>query len=378
MAEQEANVAPSEFGGKADQSPDDTAGFDPAALESKMQGELDKAFGNDNFDDEVVDDDPEVTDEDVDTDGEDDSPADQDEESEDTDVEDVDDESGDEEIESEAAAKPVVKTGKTSTLPEAYIRSLKANEWTDEEIASNHEALGAKFVEMAANIHAKRKAEVAIWAARGRKAQEEGQNQQPGPVAESVPQQLQPVDLSKIKEKYGDDELFDQIVNPLNSTIAALNSVLPQLQQGVETIQQTHRDAAANEVHKFFDDKSMDAYRKVYGGADKARTADQMDKRREVLELASQLMAGAGASHQDMTLNEALVIAHDHAAADFKEQNVRRSIKKEVKKRNRGISLKPSQRGGQPRPSSESNNGEPLTQEQLERKIAGKMRNLFK
>lgn len=372
-------LATEDVGGRPDNSSTDTS-FDSAALESKLQEQLNamNSDGDEHLDDEVVDDETELLDQDDDSEVEDDSQAGQEDdefEESDEDVEDEDDESDDEEIVEEAAEEPVKKSGKTPTLPDAFRRSLKAYGWTDDEIDHDLKVTGAGFVQMAANVHSKRNAEVAQWAELGRKAQEVNEAEQTpvGPVVNGQVQPLQPIDLKALKEKHGEEELLDEIIGPVNATINALNAVIPQVQQGVQAIRQTEMDATTAEIHKFFDDSKMEPFRKFYGGVEQDRTPEQLEHRRAVLEKALEIKAGAATLHRELTLQQALIEAHDIASADFREQAVRKGIKKEVKKRNRSISQRPSKRGTK----RASNSGPSKNATERERKIGAKMRKVF-
>jgi hypothetical protein len=362
-----------DVGGSADTSSSETE-FDRDALAGKLEDQM-AAFNDEDVsyhnDTEVLaDDESEEIVADDDSDEENDSQDTQeDEESKESDEVEDDDQSDDEEIEEEAADESDAKSGKTPTLPEAYRRSLAAYGWSDEEIEDSLDNDSAGFIKLATTIHSKRNAEVAQWAELGRKGREQLEAGDPNAT---VPEQLKPVDLSRIKEKYGDDDLFEEIVGPLNSTIAALNAVLPQVQQGMQAIQQTHTDAAASQVHRFFDAEKLEPYRKFYGGEEQDRTPEQMDHRRDVLEQAVLIMEGAKSLNQEMSLEKALMSAHDTAASDFREQAVRKSIKRVVKKRNRGISQRPSKRG-----NAGSNSSKPTTEGQRISRVQAGMNKAF-
>jgi len=381
-----------DVGGRVDNTPVDTT-FDAEALEAKLESKFEVL--NDREDDgglesEVVDDSDVAVADEADADDLDDSQPDQD----DTDSEsqghddrqgsedDAEIEEGDDEdAATDEAPAPKSGTAKVPTLPDSYRRSLAAYGWTDEEIDTNMATLGGKFVEVASTIHAKRNAEIAQWAEVGRKAREANANnqQQPqtlvhGPVAGDVPQPLAPIDLKKMKEKYGEEEMLEEIVGPVNATIAALNSVLPQIQQGVKSIHQSQMDEALNRVNKFFDADNMSAYRKFYGGAGQDRSSTQVTNRAKVLEEAVMAMEGAKALNQELSLENALQRAHDYIAADFREQAVRKNIKRQVKKQNRGISQKPSKRGA----AATTSTSKPKSPADLERKVGIMLKQVFK
>jgi len=73
--------------------------------------------------------------------------------------------------ENAASAKAVAASESDApTLPAAYRRSLKAAEWTDEEIDQAAKTQGAGFLSFAKKVHESRNAEVNRWAELGRAA----------------------------------------------------------------------------------------------------------------------------------------------------------------------------------------------------------------
>jgi hypothetical protein len=251
-----------------------------------------------------------------------------------------------------AAAKPATKAGDDApTLPDAYVRSLKSRGWTDEKIAADYTKFGLDFVDLAERIHKSRNSEVAEWAAAGRNAIAQQQQATPPQQQQQrqaeTPAGLKPVDVAKLKEKYGEDEaMIDDIVGPVNQAIEHINRMLPQIQQTQQRSQQAELDMLEKQVGSFFGGKELEPYRTVYGdSATAVLNKDQIVARNKVLETANALIVGAKVQHRDLSLGEALQFAHDAVSGDFKEQAVRTTIKKELKQRKQGISLKPTARG---------------------------------
>ena len=365
-------------GGTVDNTPTTTE-YDRGALESKLEVQMDIFNGANDADAEVVDDDLDVVaQEEASISEEDDSQADQQtEEVEDSDEEVADDlDSEDEEtVTEEAAEESGTSSDKTPTLPDTLKRSLVAYGWDDAQIEHGLATSGVDFIAMAATIHAKRNDEVARWAELGRKAQERDNSQatviQPEVVA--VPTSLPLIDLKKLEQKYGaaDDDMLDEIVTPINATLSALNSVLPELQRGVNAIHQTQVDETIRQIHKFFDHADMDPYRKFYGGEDQDRSPEQLEQRKTVADKASEILAGARSLGREMSVEEALSNAHDVVASDFRENAVRKSIKRSVKKRAKGISQRPG------RKKTMVSTGPSKTASERERKIGPLMAKAF-
>lgn len=372
------------------QDPQQTTESDYAGVEAKVGEGLAKIFSKDPTDDPGSEDRPvEAKDDpadDSDSDPADASADDPDPDSDsDDDGDNPDDPDGgepDNELEDEAGAVADGPDPDAPTLPDAYRRSLKAYGWNDDEIDTNLKTLGDKFLDTAQKIHTNRNAEVQQWANAGRQARE--QQQQPGGATDparqptddaNLPSSLKPVDSEALKEKYGEDELIAEIVGPVNATIKAINALLPQLEQGVQHSQQNEQQALIREIEGFFTDESLKPYRELYGDSTNGQTLqpEHWDRRNKVLETADALMAGAKLQGRNIDVREALELAHDSVSTEFKETAVRNGIKKEAKKRNRGITNKPSSRGK----GGAGETGPVNSRQGLEGRIAQRMKKVF-
>lgn len=337
--------------------------FDRGALEAKVADKL-RGLQDDDAGEPPVKEEEEAEEEEEDEGGQ----ADQDEEDEEA----AADGEGEDEDEPSDPNAP--------TLPGNYRRSLKAYGWTDDEINQNLRVLGPKFVETAQRIHDNRNAELATWAEAGRRNREQ-QGGSDGPKAgqtqdeQKGPQALTPVDVAKLKEKYGDDDLIDEIVGPVNQVVQSINDMLPKLQAGNQTAaQQAEIEAVAQQVDGFFGGESLKPYRELYGDG-KNLTEEQFNRRNAVLDTAYDLIVGASSLRgQKLSLEEALQNAHDIVARDFRDKAVRSTIQKEAKRRNRGLTVKPTRRAQQETPAS---GGQPRTRRELEAKVSGKLREVF-
>lgn len=248
------------------------------------------------------------------------------------------------------ANKPATKAGEAApTLPDAYVRSLKSRGWTDETIASDYQKLGVGFLDFAERTHRSRNEETAQMAAMGRKARDENAPTQPQQRQQQIaetPSGLKPIDAAKLKEKYGEDEtMIDEIVGPVNAAIEHINKILPAVQQTQQRSQQAESEMLGQRVNEFFAGKELEPYKEVYGNpATATLSGEHVAARNKVLELADALLVGAKLQRRDLSLGEAMQMAHDAVSGDFKEQAVRTTIKKELKQRNQSITLKPTAR----------------------------------
>lgn len=345
---------------------------DYEALEAKVSENLSAAFGDEDDseqDDTEVDEEPEE------------GAEESEEESDEEDAEESEESDEGEESEEEAAAEPADPDA--PTLPEAHRRSLKAYGWNDDEINQNLKALGSSFIQTAEKIHSNRNAELSQWAAAGRQKREQEGGEQgttdgqqsTQQAQQGLPGELKPVDAAKLKEQYGDDDLIDAIVGPVNAAIQSINSTLPQLQQGTQQAQQANTQAVTQQVDEFFGDESVKPYKSLYGDNTEEVTEEQLTNRNKVLDTAYDLMVGANVVHgRQMNVKEALQHAHEIVSKDFKTNAVRDGLKKQAKQRNKGIVNKPSSRKGG---ESRGKPGKPRTRRELENKVASKLGEAF-
>lgn len=293
-------------------------------------------------------------------------------EKDDDENDDLEDDDSEEELEEEAAAKV---DPDAPTLPDTYRRSLKAYGWSDKEIDHNLSTLKGDFVKTAQMLHKNRREEVAAWANAGRAAKAQGgdnanQNLQVNAPATPVAG-LKPVDMKALKEKYGEDGLIDEIAGPMNAMIAAVNSVLPILNQGVQQTQQTAQDQLQKIVTDFYAGESLKPYAKLYGDGKTRLTVEQLESRNNMLEQADALMLGAKQMGRNLTVDEALHMAHDIVSSDFRETAARESIKKVAKNRSRGRTQRPSGRR-----KGTGSNGQ-LSDSELESKVGEGLKKVF-
>ena len=313
-------------------------------------------------------------------------PADTESETED---EDTEEDAEGEDDEQEAAADDDQQPSDAPTLPDPYRRSLKAYGWEDDEINANLRQLGDSFIKTAERIHQNRNTELQEWAKAGRQARKSGEEGQEGSDDASAQsgtqtdassgglQKLNPVDADKLKEQYGDDEIIDAIVGPVNSAINTMNQMIPQLQQGQQAAQQAEVERVSKQVEEFFGDEAMQPYTDLYGDSSQGLTDEQLEYRNKVLDTAYDMMMGASTlRNQNLPLQDALSYAHEVVTKDHQQAAARKSVKKAAKQRNRGITQKPSTKKPAADKSGESADTPP-TREELERRTRDRLRQAF-
>lgn len=240
--------------------------------------------------------------------------------------------------------------GKTPapTFPAAYRRSLKAYDWTDEEIDEAAKQPG--FLATAAKIHANRNKEVQAWAEAGRKAKEsQAASLQPTQDTAKKPQQqdvaLKPIDVEALKAEYGDEALIERLTGPLNATIDRINQMMPVIQQTQHRSAMAQAEMLNRQIDGFFGGKDMTPYHETYGTDTAKLSEKQLAARTKVLEFADYLIGGAAQNGKSLSFDDAMQMAHDAVSGGTKEQAARERIAAQAKARNKGITMRPGARG---------------------------------
>ncbi|MEM8737269.1 MAG: hypothetical protein AAGG38_02160 [Planctomycetota bacterium] len=296
------------------------------------------------------------------------------------------------EPESDAGDDEAVADEPASPLPAAHVRSLKAYDWTDAEIEAGLKADPTGFPAMAAKVHQTRNSELARWA-------EIGRSRQPPPPPPEVPPDVsahgqrssqadlsvadgfpganlpgaglpgvKPLDLDALQEKYGDDEQITEVVQTVNTAVERLNKIIPQVETSLNRVQQTEQDALEKTVNAFFSTGELKQYAEVYGPDFGSLTDEQHAARIRVLQTADALSIGAQAQGHNLGVTDALQMAHDMVAGDYKVKVARGSLKAKAKQRQRGITFKPS--------SKTKRASAPTGEQALEAKVGAKLRAL--
>lgn len=363
LENEQAETAVAEASTEAAKASEST--FDRSALETKVSGGLAALFSDEPKEDAADDyDSTETTDESNEDTVKGASAGDKDNTASDD---------GNEETkqELEAAAPP---KGNAPTLPDAYRRSLHAYGWEDADIDANLTSLGASFITTAAKIHDNRNQEVAGWAEAGRAARERAKaadTKQVTPEQAAAGQALKPIDMVAVKAHFGEDKMIDQFFAPVNAAIERINSILPKLEASQQTAEQAETAALGNQIEEFFSADGLKPYSKLYGSVTAGLEQGHFNARNKVLEMADALQHGAAQQGRKLSLKDALQTAHDSISTGFKVSAVRTEIKKTLKTRQAGITLKPSNKG------TVAGSGPVKSKADLEKRTASRLKAVF-
>lgn len=251
-------------------------------------------------------------------------------------------------------------------LPDAHRRSLHAYGWKDEDIDSELKARPEDFLRTSERLHANRNAEVAGWAMAGRQARAVSPPQPDvsEPVTDATPHPAV-IDISKLKAEHGDDSLIDAIVGPVNAALAVMTEAT-KAQAARE--QETEVRIFMQKVGKFFGSSELKTYLPFYGDdAVGQPSEDQFGRRNAVLEMADAVRSGATLQGRNMSIEEALMIAHDSVSNEYQQQAAQTALQKAAKKRNAGITMKPASRRTLPA------SGGPIDRAELENRVRANM-----
>ena len=266
----------------------------------------------------------------------------------DTDAPEQDEQDSDQD-ESDASPEADKPVEQPSTLPDSWRRSLKARGWDDETIDNfwtERPDLAATVFE---KVHVSRNEELSQWAALGRAHRaipEASAVVAPKPTEKPA---LTAIDVEAlVAQSGGSEEVIRAFADPLNRVIEQLNQVVPHVQRSVEDAKARAQETLGAQVEAFFGRDDAKPFSAVFGESAKNLTAEQLAARGQVLEQADALMAGALLQGRKLAVEEALEMGFDIVTSDQKIQAARSELRKSVKKRAKGLTLKPSARRSAP------------------------------
>ena len=333
-----------------------------AALDGEPPIVTPKSKNDESVDDEPVDDEPV---DDKPTDDDDDEPKDD---------ESVDDEPVDDDVKPADDEEAVVGDDKksTPTLPEAYRRSLRAYGWEEAEIDSAMNDNAEGFTLTAMKIHRTRNEEISKFAEIGRKARQTATVATEPESGDVTQKSFHAIDRDKLVEQYGNEEIIDALIGPMQERIAVLDELLPEVRESAKQARQSRQDTLGTAIDTFFESPEMVPFADLYGDKT-ARTPAQKEKFDGVLELADAIIYGAAGQGRSLTFEDAMESAHADISKGFTQKVVRSEIKETVKAREKSISLKPSHGG-----KATKSGGKPNTRKQLERKTKTALAKVFR
>ena len=268
-------------------------------------------------------------------------------------------------------------------LPDNYFRAAQHQGWTPEEIAELYDQNPKQAIKTFGKIYESTNNLSQQFAAAGRVAIElERKKVQPAAQPQMV-EQKPAVDVEKLRKQYEDDPFGTMVELVKSATQKPESTVTPQATPTTqpESRQTFEEDMAIlQQLNQFFGAEDMESYGDFYGASKDASgnalydygllSPGQRANRQAVVNLADQIISGAELQGQQMSVAQGLELAHLAVTRPMTESVIRGKIVSAVKKRNKGITLKPS--GAKTLPDSATGGGQ-KTEEQLEIDTAARL-----
>lgn len=189
--------------------------------------------------------------------------------------------------------------------------------------------------------------------------QQPQQQQQPNPNADPVDQLITAMygtSLDKLTKDYT-PAFVDEVIKKPAAYLQ--QNVIAPMQRMMAQAQAQQMQSVAREVNGFSKGLEQD-YSDLYGTS-KARSKEQQSTLQQVYQNADFIRQGAMSKGVNMTVSEALERAHNMVASNYLEEQTRKRIVAQVKKRSGSLTQRPSQRkagnldqNGQPKKSIEA------------------------
>lgn len=268
---------------------------------------------------------------------------------------------------------------KKPSIPENVYRSVLHNGWKPEEIAEFYKANPKQAMKVFEKLHQATNDLSRQFAEIGRtRINLERKKDRPEGKKEESPKSF--IDVEAIRKQDPD--------NPLLPIVEGMNKALTQLatREPVEPPRQQARQqediALATQILAFLGSDPMKAYNDFYGPAyDDARiptfdghglTPGQRANRDALLEQADAIWVGAREHGRNLTVPEALSLAHSLLTDGMRTQQVRQELVGKVKQRAKGMTLRPANSKSAPRREGDK----PKTEKELEARTEARLAQL--
>ncbi len=253
------------------------------------------------------------------------------------------------EIESTPASKP--EAGKENTeevsLPDAYYRTAVRQGMDDGEIKEMFEANPEVAIRVLGKIHEASNKISDDFAAMGRAKMKSADKPADTTVVQTATEVNagKKVDLAALKEEYGAESNMVKAFEDLQASIPTPTVPTGQPVQQPDQPQNMPLDPRVEiMVNQFFTDPALKPFADFYGeGKDIDKLTIEQNKHRwEVLDKADEIATGAQIMGRPIAPDEAMDRAHSLVSADVQKQAMRAEFKATIKKRSKGLSLKPA------------------------------------
>lgn len=208
---------------------------------------------------------------------------------------------------------------------------------------------------------------------------QQGQQPQAGQVPQGQAQQngqqqggLLPKFQFQEEQTQGLDEGFTQsILQPIQEHMDRIGQVLNNVVAGHDRfIQERQEEILYQQIDSYFDKLSGD-FGDLYGkGARSELPKETLENRRRVVREADAIRYGAMAQGRNLSVSEALEMAHNLVSSPHRDQAARRKITDGLNKRQSQVTLQPTNKTGR----NEHDSGDPL--ERAEKNLSKRLKKL--
>lgn len=283
--------------------------------------------------------------------------------------EEEEEQAGEEEEEEESTSEEEATEEKTEVdgLPEAYIRAAVHQGWDEKEVKDFFEASPEVALRTFAKIHESTNKLSAEFARLGRV---EPTKETPAKTAtEANKTTEEDGTLAALKEEYGEDSIMVKAFATMQDKLAEATKV-----QVKEEVAPEPDSAVQATVDKFFTDPALKPYAKFYGEGKNADTltVGQMNNRWSMLEMADRIIAGSEKQGREVSPEDAMEMAHLSVSEKHRTEALRTELKSKVKKRAKGVTLKPA-KGKKVVSETDAKK----TEKQLESSVSAKLKSMF-
>ncbi|MCK5614405.1 hypothetical protein KAR91_71725 [Candidatus Pacearchaeota archaeon] len=275
-------------------------------------------------------------------------------------------------------------------IPDAYIRAAIHQGWDKEvvdDLMKSNPELAKKTLE---NLYLSTNNASREWSELGRAKIEAERAKATQTATEAVVQEDPETKalIAKLRKDYVDDPLIEVVIKGLEKPVQQqpVKQPVQQQQQHYETA--TRRaNAAANastdqRVNTFFSAGVMAPYEKFYGKLELGQipedlTNGQQLNRLVVLEETECIIAGHNMRNQKIELEQAMEKAHFIVTEHIREQVIREKLKATATKRQKSMTLKPSD-SKRTSDSMNTESSKPRNRKELENAVQQKLDGVFK
>lgn len=262
-------------------------------------------------------------------------------------------------------------------MPDSYIQAALRSGWSQEDIDELAEANPGLAKKTFSNLYNSVNQASREYSALGRAKLQ----QNTVPVKQDDISDFEGVDVDKLKKEYEDNPIIDGVVKPLNDHLKKMHAELKTIKTVPQQNNNIDEFAIQQRVNGFFNADSMKPFEDFYGNGKSVEdlSYQQRKNRWDVLTEADAIIAGHEAIGKKIDTEEALIRAHMLVTEPIRERVIREKIKGDVKKRSKGITMRPS-KSTKTSSGSEKFSGKkkPRNKQELVASVDSKLRDLFK